>query len=189
MTINNDSSTSRQPMLAERRVATVPWRSANATWNIAITVIEQTLQARRFPRVTDIHAALEKLRPLGTYMVRTHGLEGGRLEFEAEGLRLSLAFEYGTNEPDEDLSLPLVEALDPLSEKSLLTITFRTNRLLTDPPLRSLMDEVNKDGQVQVRVTNAEVGSRLVDEQEKPLIEVPSKTTKTKEEDSHGGEY
>ncbi len=143
-------------MVIERRVACVPNRAPDGTWNAFIGFCTATLEARGDTRGQVLAESLNELRPLARYALTMHALEGGIIELDLGDLRLCVAPIYGQVDPGEDLSLPPVAALESPSEtgsQPLPQLTFFLTRTMPasrfEPLLR--LFEAPQDSSIGLR--------------------------------------
>jgi hypothetical protein len=156
MTTNGTSS---GPLLAERRAAVLPTRTPDAAWAAVADLIGDTLAALCLEREQGVRAACRRLRPLACYLLTMHRLEDGRLELACgPDFRLTCTFAYGAADSGEELSAPPVEVLGPLDAGTVPALTFYSTGPFNDPFLNSLLDAVNGEGALHVRVVTLEAG-------------------------------
>jgi len=143
------------PLRSVRHVAAVPKRSADGAWTATADLVMSMLEARGYVGAANVAEDLERLRPLGRNLLTVHALEHGRTEFATGDLLLEVNYDYSVS-GEEDVSLPPVEALGPLPDGLVPTLTFYVDRFPKDPFLGALVDEVTDTGRLAVRVVGPE---------------------------------
>jgi hypothetical protein len=138
-----DQDKKAEPMVVRRTVAVLPQRQPDGAWDTAAALMSETLAARGFARTDEVRAALVKLRPLPRYLLTMHALSEGGVRFECDGMHLTVDFVYGQDEPNEDLSVPAVEALPALPDEASVALTFQSTLTLKDPFLEKLVNETS----------------------------------------------
>jgi hypothetical protein len=139
-------------MLARRVVVALPARTPDSTWSAVVALAGAALERRGLPCAAEARAALGYLRPVASYLLTMHHLEGGHVELDCGGLRLVVACAYGGVGDEENLSLPPLEGLGPPGPGDTPRVTFRTSRPLLEPILVRLAAAVGRGGALEVRL-------------------------------------
>ncbi len=111
-------------MVCERSIGTLPARPAEATWQLVVQLIVQCV-SQLGGDSQRVAAALGTLQPVAVYLLVTHALEPGSVEFTCGALRVLFRFRYGEAFPDDERCLPPLAALPPLPTDPKLRLTFR----------------------------------------------------------------
>ena len=136
----NNPLTESSQMAVLRSISSMPTRSPKQAWAVAAGLIAEAVEAREFPEAAKLRASLCRLSPLAGYLLMTHALDGGRVEFETNDLVVTVTFHYGCIEPADDLAPVPVDVLGPLPADAEFTLTFFTAAPIDEASLGKLLD-------------------------------------------------
>ncbi len=168
---------------AQRRVASLPNRAPDNTWDVISKASIELLQERGYKRADDVQKALEQLRPVARLALTMHYLEGGSIALNSGDLEFNIKIVYGVANVTEDLSLPAtVRALDALPQETICTLTLFLTTSLQDAAMERIVAEINAADALSVRLELIESEQA----QDQSLANVACDHSNS-QEDSHNG--
>lgn len=146
-----DQSAPASAMTIERRVAAIPSREPEESWDAIIGFITNLIGARdRDPEA--VRAALQPLSRVVAHFIRMHWLEHGQVCFSTGDMNVAITFVYGGLPGDEQLDLPHVDILGPLDESAAMDLTIYGDGAACDATLAAIVDSVNAQNVIRVTV-------------------------------------
>ena len=145
-----------EPLIIRRSAACIPVRSAGHTWDTAAGFFADVTRQRGYGRIERLETALESLRSVAHFLIATHFLDGGVVEFDTEDMKLRLTLVYGRPDASDDLSLPPCEILGAMSPETVFRLTFFISRPILDASLEERIGRRNGAGDLTVRFAQVE---------------------------------
>lgn len=167
-------------MTIERRVAAIPSREPEESWDVVIEFLTKLIESRKGDAEA-VRAALQPLTRVVAHFIRMHWLERGEICFVTEDMDVTIGFVYRGLPADEQLELPYLDILGPLHESAAMELTIRGDGAVCDAGLAAIIDSVNSQNVIRVNVVDMvdsgedeSVESDVVLQEREP---VPTETT------------
>lgn len=153
--IAHDDHVSRiDTMSVSRRVAALPSREPEESWELVVEFILR-LDNARGGNSDRLRESLRQLTPLVAYYIRMHWLEHGHIGLVTPGLNVTIEFAYCGSPEDDQLKLPHVEVLEPLDDVALLTLAIEAPGAILDGSTASIVESVNQQGVLSIDISGA----------------------------------